>query len=67
MSVNVTSEITVYELNGEEILDCRKLTISVQSHTTKNRSVVVVVDGSRFTVRARDLQVAIENATNNAS
>jgi hypothetical protein len=66
-----TSEVKVYEQSGEEIHGLKHPTVLVLSHWNDPARVVLQVkdkDGKPmqppFTVVARDLQVAIENATN---
>ena len=65
--INATSEVICYEVDGKETLlkrDCPKLVI--KNHWNVNDFVVLDINGKQFTVCAKDLQTAIDNATNSA-
>lgn len=64
--IKVSDEVPVYEINDTEATGLERPTISVQSHWNRDAFVVLVVDGKRYTVTARDLQAATNNATNSA-
>lgn len=66
MTIKVKSEVTVYEVNGTDTKGCPLPTIGVDSHWNRSQFVVLVVNGERVTVSAKDIAAAIANATNTA-
>ncbi len=64
-SIDVRSEIEIYEVDGKEVelgIDPPKLV--VESHWNRDEFVVLTLDGKSVTVEADKLRKAIENATN---
>lgn len=62
--IKVRNEITVYEIDGKEQSGLAMPVLAVSSHWNRDSLVVLESDGIRLTVSARDLLVAIANATN---
>lgn len=62
--MNVETQIKIYEINNEEVKDIDGPKLSVQSHWNRNEFVVIKVGSELVTVRANQLQAAIDNATN---
>lgn len=62
--IKVSNVIDIYEINGEEVCSIDGPTIEVRSHWNSRDFVVLVVDGKEYTVVARDLEAAIDNAQN---
>lgn len=62
--IKVRNEVTIYEKEGKDATGCPLPTIEVVSHWNRDSLVVLIIDGARVTVSARDLQAAIVNATN---
>ena len=58
--MKTTSEITVYELNGQE--PDEEHIILIESHWVDEGKVVLVIAGVRYAVAARQLQAAVESA-----
>ena len=61
--IKVKSDVTVYEINGEETHGLELPTIEVKSDPIFGDRVVLVVRGVEFQVLASDLTNAIANAT----
>ncbi len=63
--ITVTNEVTVYEVDGEELPPVGKgKKIIVTSHWNQKQKVNIIFGGKKLTVLANDLRTAIENATN---
>jgi len=62
--INVESKIRCYEVNDEEIQGLDYPTIKITNHWNEHEFVVLVINGNTYTVSAKDLKAAIENATN---
>ena len=62
--IDVSSKLTIYEINGEETKGLNLPTITVSSHWNVRDWVVIEVEGKKFTVVANDLKDAVDNATN---
>ena len=63
MSVKVETEITLYELDGEEI-PLEDVSVKVSSHWNARELVVLKCGEHEYTVSALDLGKALENAQN---
>ncbi len=65
--IEVTSVIKVYELNGKETAPGATANLTVMSHWNRREFVVLVLpDGSKLSITAKDMKAALENATNSA-
>lgn len=64
--IDVTSDVTVYELDGKETSMASRPKIQVASHERYSANIVLVVDGKRYTVSLKDIEAAIKNASNAA-
>lgn len=62
--IKVINELDVVELNGIEVPPGSEGKITVLSHWLRDQLVVLEIEGKRYTLKARDLQAAITNATN---
>lgn len=62
--IKVKNEVKIHERNDEDIALLENRCIGVESHWNNEEKVVLVVDGERYAVAAKDLLCAIENATN---
>ena len=63
--MKVENTLDVYEVDDVEVkLGETKPTIIVKSHWNRDALVVLEVDDEKYTVSARELTAAIENATN---
>jgi len=66
--INVQCEIDCYEVDGKETTSMNGarpvLSVSSDSMLHKDRVVLAFPEGKVVTVLARDLQAAVENATN---
>ena len=62
--MRVENYLDLYEINGEKVDDYPKPNLKLENHWNYNRDLVVIkVDGKSYTVGARELKSAIENAT----
>jgi len=59
--VDVESRVTIYEIDGDET---EGPTLHVKNHWNMADFVVLSLNNKKITVVARDLEVAIKNATN---
>lgn len=65
--MTVKNEIKIYETNGKDTPIGSNPILSVTSHWNHHNSVVIDVgDGKTYTVLAKELQAAIQNAINSA-
>jgi len=62
--IKVSNEVTIYEVDGQATGGIPMPTMTVASHWNRDSLVVLHVNGKRVTVAARDLQAAVNNATN---
>lgn len=62
MTIKVTCEVKVYELNDHESKPLDPLVVKVQSHWNYDDFVVLQVNDVRYTVSGRDLIRAVKNA-----
>lgn len=64
--MKVVNELRVYEVNGSEACyTSTDVKLKVNSHPTYSSYIVIQVDnGDKYTVVAKELLAAIENATN---
>jgi len=61
--IKVTNEVPVREVDGV-VARIGGPTISVESHWNWSGSVVLVVEGKRYTVSRNDIDAAVANASN---
>ena len=64
MSIKVSNELKVYEINGVKMIAIPQPTITIRSYWNGDDRVVLEIDGKSYTLIARELEVAIRNATN---
>jgi hypothetical protein len=64
MSVNVSCEISVYEVNGQEVKGAGLPKMKVKSHWSMPSKVLLQMGDHQCTVLASDLLTAVKNATN---
>ena len=64
--ISVTSKVKIYEVNGQEPPPPELATLTISSHWNLEAMVVLELPNSRntWTVSRRDLEAAIQNATN---
>ena len=62
--IRVLCEVPVIEIDNRKVSIIDNNSINVESHWNLDQCVVLVVGGKRYTVKAAELRVAIENATN---
>lgn len=60
------NSIEIYEINGEDMRGLKSNTpkLKVREHWNENDFVVIEIDNMKFTVLAKQLEKAIENAQN---
>jgi hypothetical protein len=61
--MDVRSEISAYEVNGEVVPD-GNVRVAVRSHRIDHDFVVLEIDDRSVTVAARQLKAAVDNAQN---
>ena len=61
MTIKVINEVEICEINDDACEDDNK--IIIESHYNDNERIVLVIDKKRYTVHAKDLKQAAENAT----
>jgi len=64
--IKVENEIKIYEVDGKDSIAIDGPVLRVQSHWNERDKVVLIIDGKKLTVVARDLDAAIANAANSA-
>jgi len=64
--IKVTSDVPIYEVDGEETQTGPGPNLTVESHWNHRDRVVLVVDNHRYTVLAHDVEAAVKNAQNSA-
>ena len=63
--IDIKQEVKIYEVDGEEVTECnRHSKLKVNSHWNRRNMVVLMFRGKSITILRRDLEVALENATN---
>jgi len=64
--IKVSSKVKIYEVNGSEPVPPELDTMTITSHWNRDALVVLELPNSRntWTVSRRDLEAAIQNATN---
>ena len=62
--MKTTSEIEIYETNGEESPIANYPLMTVESHWNRNEMIVLKIGKKSVTVLADELKKAIDNATN---
>jgi len=60
--IKVINEVNIYEINGEDTKSPDLPKLHVESHWNYSDRVTLLVGGIRYTVSARDLKAAIDNA-----
>jgi len=60
--IKVSQEATVYEVNGEDTKAGKM--IKFDSHWNRDEFVIIQFGSKRLTVVGKDLETAIDNATN---
>lgn len=65
--IDSTNGLSIYEIDGKETKEPNRPMILIKNHQSKNDRIILVVDGKKYTVIARLLEIAIENATNIAN
>ena len=63
MTIEVTNKIKIYEIEGEDA-DFPNATIKVLSHWNNDDRVILEIDRKKYTVLAKDLKLAVDNAIN---
>ena len=65
--IEITNKVPIYEVGGEQVEAEAgdKVQLLVKSHHIHSDRVILVCDGEEIVVIARDLEAAIQNATNN--
>ena len=61
--MRVSNEIRIFEIKGEVLEPETDITLRIESHDHKKGLVVLKYDGMVVAVPAKDLRVAVENAT----
>lgn len=64
--IEVESKVRCYEIDGKDTPMIDTPRIIVRGHWNIDTFVVLEIDGKRYTVSAKDLHAAINNATNTA-
>ncbi len=64
--ITVQNTIKLYEVDGVETRPIEPPSIRVDSHWNRNDMVVLLVDGKSYSVVAKALIAAVNNATNTA-
>ena len=64
--IKVINTLRIYETDGKETPVNRNDEMKVESHWNMRDRIVLIIDGKKYTVIARDIQAAIANATNTA-
>lgn len=64
--IKVTSEVRIYERDGKDYESGAPALAIVSHWSDRSRVTIVLPDGTKLTVIARDLEAAIKNATNTA-
>ena len=62
--IRVNSQVKIYEIDATEVEVSYDKSIRIENHWNMNDRVVLHVGEKAYTVSARDLKAAIENATN---
>ena len=63
--IKVTNEIKIYEIDDQELKSISNAQpLIVKSHWNNDNVVVLEIGGVKYTVVAKDLKAAIDNATN---
>ena len=64
--IRVENNVEVFEVDGKDLPVSDDTEIVVRSHWNRNDLVVLEIKGKRFSVAARDIATAINNAVNTA-
>ena len=65
--IKVYNEIKIYEVDEVELKSITDVQpLIVKSHWNNSAVVVLEINGTKYTVVAKDLKAAIDNATNTA-
>jgi hypothetical protein len=63
--IEVINELTIYEIDGKAVAIRDTPTLTVKSHWNDPEWIILCTpDGRRFTLNAKDMRAAIENAAN---
>jgi hypothetical protein len=62
--IKSVNKVDVYEVDGNIVSVGASVSISVESHWNDDKRVNIIIGKKSYTVLAKDLRAAIENATN---
>ena len=65
MAIDVTCKVQIHKINGEEVTGPEWISKKLVVKSCGYRTIeIIILDGTRYTLSARDLETAIKNAEN---